>query len=34
MEGFVNPPSQEDEERHPENGELDAQIDRTGLCQF
>ena len=34
MEGFVNPPSQENEEWHPEKGELDAQIDCTSLCQF
>ena len=34
MKGFIDPPSQEDEEWQPENGELNTQIDRTSFCQF
>lgn len=34
MKWFIDPPSQEDEEWHPENGELDTQIDCTSFCQF
>ena len=34
MKRFIDPPSQEDEEWHPENGELNAHIDRTSFCQF
>ena len=34
VEWFIDPPSQEDEEWHPEEGELDTQIDCTSSRQF
>jgi len=34
VKGFINPPSQKDEEWHPEKGELDTQIDCSTFCQF
>ena len=34
MHRFVDPPTQQDEERHPEEGELDAEVDGPGLCEL